>query len=144
MPTTAVKRTNRILPILVLLAWMGLIIFLSSRSSLPTDVPAVERIGQYQDEVGHLGEYAVLGMLAFVALRPFTRGRRTFVFSLAFCIAFSLVDEAYQGTVPNRTPQVIDVFLDAVGAVSAIAMLSILGPRLRAYWLRRVSGGAQH
>jgi VanZ family protein len=142
LPTTAFKKRNRFLPILVLLAWMGLILFLSSRSSLPSDSPVVEWIGQYQDEVGHLGEYAVLGMLTFLVLRPRLSGRRTFLFSLAFCIAFSLVDEAFQGMIPNRTPQLTDLFLDAVGAVSAIGMMSVLGPRLRLYWLRQFPGGA--
>ena len=126
------------MPILVLLAWMGLILFLSSRSSLPTDSPVVDWIGQYQDEVGHLGEYAVLGVLTFVVLRPLVNGRRTILFGLALCMAFSLVDEAFQGMVPNRTAQFIDVVLDAVGAFVALAMLSVLDPRLRAYLPRRV------
>ena len=132
------------MPILVLLSWMGLILFLSSRSTLPADSPPVEWLGRYQDEVGHLGEYAVLGMLAFVVLRPRLNGRRTFIFSVAFCVAFSLVDEAFQGMVPNRTPQLLDLFLHAAGAVAAIPVLSILAPRLRAYWLRRASGGTGH
>jgi VanZ family protein len=123
---------------------MGLILFLSSRSSLPADSPAVAWIGQYQDEAGHLGEYSILGMLTFLVLRPRLSGRMTFIFSLAFCIAFSLVDEVFQGMVPNRTTQLIDVFLDAVGAVVAIAMLSVLAPRLRAYWLRWLGRGAGH
>ena len=144
MPTAAVKSRIRFLPILILLAWMGLILFLSSRSPLPNDSPPVEWIGQYQDEVGHLGEHAVLGMLTFLVLRPRVNGRRAFIFGLAFCMALSLVDEAFQGMVPNRTPQLIDVFLDAVGAVVAIAMLSVLAPRLRAYWLRWLHRGGGH
>lgn len=122
---------------------MGLILFLSSRSSLPADSPLVKWLGQYQDEVGHLGEYAVLGMLTYILLRPRLSGRRTFIFSLAFCVAFSLGDEAFQGMVPNRTPQLIDVFLDAVGAFVSLAMLSALGPRLKAYLFRRVPGGVR-
>lgn len=132
------------MPGLALLAWMGLILFLSSRSSLPTDSPPAEWLGQYQDEVGHLGEYAILGMLTYLVLRPRLSGRRTLIFSLAFCVAFSLGDEALQGMVPTRTPQLIDVFLDAVGAVVALAMLSILGPRLKAHLFRRVPGGVRH
>ena len=134
------RKRSRLLARLALLAWMGLIIFLSSRSSMPTDSPLVERLGQYQDEVGHLGEYAVLGMLTYAVLRPYLNGRRTLIFSLAFCIAFSLADEGFQGTIPNRTPQFIDVLLDAVGAVGALAMLSALGPRIRTYLPRSLRG----
>ena len=95
------------------------------------------------DEVGHLVEYAVLVMLTYIALRPRLNGRRAFIFGLAFCVAFSLGDEALQGMVPHRTPQLIDVLLDVVGAAAALTVLGILGPRLRAYWLRRVSREAQ-
>ena len=134
------RKRYRLLAGLALLAWMGLILFLSSRSSLPANSPLVEWLGQYQDEVGHLGEYAVLGMLTRAVLLTHLNRRRTLIYSLAFCVAFSLADEGFQGTVPNRTPQFIDVLLDAVGAVGALAMLSVLGPHLRKYLPRSLCG----
>ena len=133
LPTTTVKRIRRLLPVLFLLVWMGLILFLSSRSSLPNYLLHMHWIGQYQDELGHLGEYAVLGMLTFVVIRPRMSGRRTFMFGLAFCTLFSLVDEAFQGIITNRTSQFIDVLLDTVGAVAGIATRSVLGSRLNAH-----------
>ena len=124
----------RFITILALLAWMGIILFLSSRTSLPTDAPAIGWLGQYQDEVGHFGEYAVLGILTFVVLRPRLSGRRAFLYSLAFCVAFSLVDETFQGFVPNRTREVKDLVLDALGAVTAITATSLVRPWLRRYF----------
>lgn len=121
-----------------MLAWMSLILFLSSRSYLPTGSPAVSWLGQYLDEVGHLGEYAVLGMLTYVALRPRLSGGRAFVFGLAFCVVFALGDEAFQSLVPNRVPELKDIVLDTVGASAAIGMLGVLWPRLKGYWPRRV------
>ena len=121
-----------------MLAWMGLILFVSSRSSLPTDSSAVSWLGQYLDEVGHLGEYGVLGMLTYVALRTRLSGGRTFVFGLAFCVVFALGDEAFQSLIPNRVPELKDFALDVVGASAALGMLSALGPRLKGYWPRRV------
>ena len=119
---------------------MGLILFLSSRSSLPTSLPghpsSLEWLMEYRDEVGHLGEYAVLALLAYTSLRLSLSRRRAFILALAFCGAFSLADEAFQGLVPNRTPQATDVLLDGVGAAASLVLVAALGPRLRRY-LRR-------
>ena len=138
LTTVSLKGGYRLLPALGLLAWMGLILFLSSRSSLPADSPTVRWLGQYQDEVGHLGEYAVLGMLAYMALRPFLSEGRTFVVGLAFSMVFALGDEAFQGLIPNRAPEFKDIVLDAVGASSSLVAVGVLGSRLKGYWPKRV------
>ncbi|MBI4282783.1 MAG: VanZ family protein [Chloroflexi bacterium] len=143
MRLTAVERRYGLWSALALLAWMGLILFLSSRSFLSTDLPGVKWLGQYQDEVGHLGEYGVLGMLAYAALRSFLGGGRTFILGLAFCMVFALGDEAFQSFTPNRAPELKDIALDGAGALAGLVVLGVVGPRLRGYWPRRVhSGGA--
>ena len=142
VPLGTVTNKYRLLPILALLLWMGLILFLSSRSSLPGDRAAIGWLGQYKDEVGHLGEYGVLGMLTYAVLRPRLDQRKCFVWGLAYCVAFSLADEAFQGLVPNRTPEIKDLLLDGVAATVALVGLSVLGPRIWRYWLGRVPGGA--
>ena len=136
-----VRDKPRLLAILALVAWMGVILFLSSRSSLPGNSPAVSWLGQYQDEVGHLGEYAILGLLSYVFLRSRIARRQAFLVGLAFCVLFSLGDEAFQGMIPNRTPEFKDVLLDAVAATSALTVAALLEPRLRRYLIRSGTPG---
>ncbi|MBI2855610.1 MAG: VanZ family protein [Chloroflexi bacterium] len=130
---TSVLRKHWLLLRLALLAWMALILFLSSRSSLPGDSPPVAWMGQYQDEVGHLGEYGVLGMLAYLSLLPSLGRRGACVLSLVLGVAFSLGDEAFQSMIPNRTPQVTDLLLDAVGVTGGLVLLAVVGPGLKRY-----------
>ncbi|MBF8267867.1 MAG: VanZ family protein [Dehalococcoidia bacterium] len=112
---------------------MALILFLSSRSSLPGDSPAVAWLGQYQDEVGHLVEYGILGMLAYLSLFPSLGGRRACMLTLGLGVVFSLGDEAFQSLIPNRTPEFKDVVLDMVGVVSSLVLLGGIVPRLTRY-----------
>ena len=116
---------------------MALILFVSSRSSLPVDATPVSWLGQYRDEVGHLGEYSILGLLAYAYLRTHATERLAVFLSLAFCVGFSLGDELLQSFIPNRTAEVKDILLDAVGAAGALFLAAVLLPRLRTYWRRR-------
>ena len=132
----SVQEKYRLMSRIALLAWMAFILFMSSRSSLPADSAAVAWLGQYQDEVGHLGEYAVLGMLAYLSLLPSIGRRRAWMFSLVFGVVFAIADEAFQSTIPNRTPQVTDFLLDVAAVSGSLVFLAVLGPRFRRY-LRR-------
>ena len=85
-----VRNIPRLLTVLALLTWMGIILFVSSRSSLQLDSAAVSWLRQYQDEVGHLGEYAILGLLTYVFLRSSMARRQAVLVGLAFCVFFAL------------------------------------------------------
>ena len=131
-----VRDKLRILTVLAVLTWMGFILFLSSRSSLPVDSPPVRWLGDYQDEVGHLVEYAVLGLLTYVSLSFSMARRQAVLIGLVLCVVFSLGDEAFQGLIPNRTPEIKDILLDAVGATGAVTAAALLMPRLRRKFIR--------
>lgn len=126
----------RLLIVFSLLTWMGVILFLSSRSSLPADAPAVKWLGQYQDEVGHLGEYAILGLLTYVFLSFSMVRRRAVLVGLAFCVFFALGDEAFQGLIPNRVSEFKDILLDALGATSGMGAAALIRTLSRRYFQR--------
>ena len=80
---------------------------------------------------GHLAEYALLGLLAFRAVRS---GRaegfrpRWAVAALAIAVAYALVDEYHQTFVSSRTGNLGDAVIDVVGAGAALVALA---------WVRR-------
>jgi VanZ family protein len=121
----------RFLTFLALFTWMGVILFLSSRSTLPGDAVIVSWLHQYRDEVGHLGEYSVLGLLTYIFLKFFMTKGKAVLSGLTFCVLFALGDEAFQGLIPNRTSEFKDILLDTVGATSAVAAAALLKPCLR-------------
>jgi len=75
-------------------------------------------------KAAHVVEYAVLGLLAWIALS--SRRRRAPWLSaglaLAWVIAVAVIDEARQGFVDSRTGSAGDIALDVAGGVLALAL----------------------
>ncbi|MDP6493910.1 MAG: VanZ family protein [Dehalococcoidia bacterium] len=131
-----IRNKPRLLTVLALLIWMGIILFMSSRSSLSEDSSMVSWLGQYQDEAGHLGEYAILGLLTYAFLCFSMARRQAVMVGSALCVGFALGDEFFQSFIPNRTPETKDILLDALGATIAVAAAALLATRLRTFITR--------
>ncbi len=76
-------------------------------------------------KLAHLTEYAILGALAFRALRRDEEGwdRRWAMAAIAIALAVAASDEYHQNFVPSRTPSPVDVAIDTVGAAIAQAVI---------------------
>ena len=76
-------------------------------------------------KAAHFTEYFILGLLAlWVSIEydiPFGRYA-----SALFCVIIASIDETIQYFVPDRNGNVIDVGIDTLGAISAIAILSVI------------------
>jgi VanZ family protein len=100
------------------LAYMGLIWFLSSRSiSLPlASIP-------HRDKVVHLLEYGTLGALAARAIHGSMRItlRVALVWAFALSVGWGALDELHQAFVPGRSADALDLAADAVGTLLGIA-----------------------
>jgi VanZ family protein len=77
----------------------------------------------------HVGEYAILALLVWRALRsnPTLRTKTSMLFGavLFACAIFAASDEFPQSFVKSRTPSVRDVMLDVGGAVFALLIGAI-------------------
>ncbi|HYO31161.1 MAG TPA: VanZ family protein [Thermomicrobiales bacterium] len=137
MPTAIpapIRIAARFLPAL---AWMAFLFALSARSRLPTP------LGLTADTVaalGHLGVYAVLAVLLWRAIPPGRWNRFRFVLAFLGAMAFGVGDEAHQAFVPGREPSLLDLGLDAAGAVGGLAAVAVV----RSWRERGVAGGTDH
>lgn len=103
------------------IAWMGLIFFLSGQSRLPDLAGGWPEI---QDIAGHLLAYGVLALLwrwALVGAGMGWPGRWAFVLT----VLYGLSDEFHQSFVPGRHPDLFDILTDAAGAASALLWLKV-------------------
>lgn len=121
------------------LAWMAVIWVLSSDAGsiertagllvplltwlLPWATPGqIARIHGLMRKLGHLTEYAILAALWFRALhreRRLTSAASAWV-ALTASIAWAVLDEIHQATVPSRTASIADVMIDVTGAAFAV------------------------
>ncbi|MCU0503492.1 MAG: VanZ family protein [Anaerolineae bacterium] len=107
------------------IAWMGVIFFLSSRPDLPNfapGLPGVEELG------GHLTAYGVLAGLLWWALRG-SGVRYPATWALVLAVAYGVSDEFHQSFVPGRDMSVSDLMVDLLGAGVALLLLTLLQAR---------------
>jgi VanZ family protein len=100
------------------LAWMGLIFYLSSRSSVGPDLPEFTRW------IAHFCLYAMLAALWFFALAPALGGRRAIAAAAAISFLYAISDEIHQGHVPGRDSDPLDVLVDCFGIAFALWTVS--------------------
>ncbi len=116
-------------PFVLLLAWLGVILFFSSQSTVPGEgilgLPDATRA-----VLGHLGLYGVLGVLV---LWNACRTRPAWGWSLFGVMAASIfgflwgaLDEWHQRFVPGRDSSLGDMGVDTAGAFGGSVLLYLL------------------
>ena len=104
------------LSLLLALAWMGTIFFLSHQPSLPAP-----SLFEHQDKLFHGGSYGLLGLLLAVALRDPAHPGRTLWIVWVLGSLYGLADEYHQSLVPGRDADLLDVLADSAGALLGAA-----------------------
>lgn len=98
-----------------LIAFCGLIYWLSDQPSLPMPI-----VFELQDKIHHMLAYFVMGILAWRWFRHFISTPKAIILvSVMFCSAYGVSDEWHQSFVPGRSSEALDWVADTVGAVLA-------------------------
>jgi VanZ family protein len=104
----------------IVFAWMVLLTFWSSQSSLPIDRPPVSTLlFGLQHRVAHLVTFGVLALLVRWAFEGFPRAG---LLAILWTSAFGATDEFHQLFTPRRHPGVDDWAVDTLAA--CLAMLA--------------------
>ena len=117
------KQSKTIFSYSVLLAYCAMIFFFSNQSFDPQKI-----YFRFNDKVAHFLEYAVLGILAFQALRQWGAGGhivRAMQYAWIFACLYGLSDELHQAFVPGRNSSVADWAFDAMGSLAGILLFRI-------------------
>lgn len=70
----------------------------------------------YVRKGAHFSAYGLLGILSFIGLSSiFTK--KAYVFSISYCLLFSISDEIHQSFVPGRSCELRDICIDSSGAL---------------------------
>jgi VanZ family protein len=94
-----------------------------------SSVPANQLPGHIWDKLAHLIVYALLGIFFLI---PLARGRLSGVtfgaatLAIALSFVYGLSDELHQSFVPNRTPDVLDVLADTLGATVGVVLMMLV------------------
>ena len=84
-------------------------------------------------KLGHFAEYAILGVLAFVSAKLFLHRFFPLV-GWGYCVTVAVFDEfLVQNLAVERGPSVVDVLIDALGAVTAVFLLFLWHNRAKIF-----------
>lgn len=67
-------------------------------------------------KIGHLSEYAILGILAYNTLSAYNVKTKKLMILISFCFLYAVSDEIHQIFVPGRAGRWYDVLIDTIGA----------------------------
>lgn len=81
-------------------------------------------------KIAHIIEYLILGILVFSFVNEFKIDRKIII-SLLICLIFSSLDEFHQLFIPGRTGKILDVFIDMIGVLLGIGVVSLVHKDLR-------------
>lgn len=69
-------------------------------------------------KLAHFAEYFILGILVYLTVNSYNI-KYPFACSIIFCILFACGDEIHQIFSNNRSPKILDVFIDTCGSLLA-------------------------
>ena len=117
----------RRLSLLLALAWMALLFYLSHQPGL--DAPM---LFPGQDKVFHAAVYALLGLLLLAAQPRKAQGYswRQVGISVLIASLYGLSDEIHQYFVPGRSSEVLDWVADSLGALIGALLLAWLSRKI--------------
>lgn len=119
-------RMIRLLPAIV---WMAVIFYMSHQTGdeLGTLLPFFQAWfpAMASFNWGHFLLYFVLAVTYYWAFLPRSSTWKGKALVVLFCFAYGITDEFHQSFVPGRSPDVMDLRNDAIGAALAMAVVSI-------------------
>ena len=127
------------------LAWMGLIFYLSSLSqteaSRPLESPAIAWLGVLRSYAAHAVLYGVLASLIQASLWGWKSDYRIrwALAAAAFAALYGISDEYHQSLIFGRSGSIVDVLVNAFGAITAAATLWLMS-----LWWRGHAAKLQH
>lgn len=122
-----------LLPWLTVLAWAGLIFYLSAQPHLSTNLGIGDFILR---KLAHIAEFGILCLLLWTALRRHIKACRPALFlSALIAVAYAASDEYHQAFVPGRRGAAVDV---VVYDLAGIVLMAGFILAVRSYKRRRL------
>lgn len=76
-------------------------------------------------KMAHFTIYFILGVLVFIFLNQYIENKNIIIYSLLICFIYACTDEFHQYFIDGRYCSFIDVFIDSLGSLISILLLSI-------------------
>ena len=139
-----IEGMKKILKLILLIGWMGLIFYMSScngEASSAMSSGLLKTIAQFIGisdidsfirnysflirKTAHFSEYAVLGFLVYINLKEYIKYRYLLI-SFVLSAGYAASDELHQMFVSERSFALMDIFIDSCGALTGIVLIHLI------------------
>lgn len=70
-------------------------------------------------KLAHFTIFLILGIFVYLFINTFEMSNKL-ILSIFLCLFFAIFDELHQILVDDRTPQILDIFIDLFGSITSI------------------------
>lgn len=86
-----------------------------------------EQLNHFIRKTAHFTLYCILGIMSSAYVYILSRKYiKSFVYGVAVCMIYAVIDEIHQMYVPGRTPLVTDVLIDTAGGVTGVLICFLM------------------
>ena len=141
---------KKIINLVLLFMWMGLIFFMSSNNGekstgqsdlvitilSSTGINLSGSFGEFASVIvrkaAHVCEYMILSLLLYNVLKDYIRiTKKIMIYTIIGVILYAMSDELHQMFVPGRAGRIQDVFIDTIGGVIGLVAIKIINKMKR-------------
>lgn len=131
---------NKKIAYFLLILWMMVIFFFSNQGGVESSDTSgifVDFLSKFLSiknieiatfiirKLAHFTEYLILGLLVINVLRFYKKEtKEKIIIAILLCIIYASIDEIHQAFIPGRSPKIQDVFIDTLGSISGILLIS--------------------
>jgi VanZ family protein len=109
------------------IAWAGVIFAFSAQPNLRFFPDA--GLDFLVRKAGHMAVFGILALSLWWAVAGTTAWRRPWAWALGFTVLYAMTDEFHQGFVAGRHASLVDVGIDATGALIAVVVVGLIRSR---------------
>lgn len=95
------------------------------RGNSPISADSYQCFNMVLRKLGHFAAYQILAALLLRLCTEIRKIRHPYIISGLTAIFFAFLDELYQSTVPDRSPLLLDILVDAAGVLTVLVLVRL-------------------
>ena len=129
------KKVLRFIPAVV---WMAFIYYSSSQTGddVGSMMQIIQAVFPFIEDLNfmHFVTYFILAACFDFAFNDYSRKSKYKVLIVLLCVLYGITDEIHQSFVGGRTPDIVDIRNDGIGALIFVLMVQL--PFIQKYWAK--------
>lgn len=90
-------------------------------------------------KMAHFTLYFILGIFTYLTLSSYGIDKNIIIYSVIFCLIYSISDEIHQVFSDGRTFKVLDILIDTIGSITSNLLIKLIITKKRLHFDKKCS-----